>query len=265
MFHVEHFQDMGKIIAIANQKGGVGKTTTTINLSASLALAGREILVVDIDPQSNTTSGLGFDREGIDLSIYDVFASRAGMKDIIQGTIIDNLYLAPSTIDLIAAEVELVNVENREYVLKKALQEVASEYEYIIVDCPPSLGLLTLNGLVAANSVLIPVQCEYYALEGLGLLSRTIQLVQSSFNPDLEIEGVLLTMFDRRTSISHQVAEEVKRFFGEKVYSTVIPRNVTLSEAPSFGKPVMLYDARSKGAQSYLQLAKEMLNEASLR
>lgn len=254
---------MGKIIAIANQKGGVGKTTTAINLSASMALAGREILVVDIDPQGNTTSGLGFDRTEIASSIYDVFSGSLEIKDIILKTEVENLSLAPSSIDLIAAEVELVDVQGREFVLKRALQTVKDQYEYIIIDCPPSLGLLTLNGLVAAHSVLVPVQCEYYALEGLGMLSRTIELVQSAFNPELQIEGVLLTMFDRRTSISHQVAEEVRRFFGDRVYSTVIPRNVTLSEAPSFGKPVMLYDARSKGAQSYLKLAKEILNEAS--
>ncbi len=254
---------MGKTIAIANQKGGVGKTTTAINLSASIALAGREILVVDIDPQGNTTSGLGFDRTELTSSIYDVLSDSLEIHETILETAVENLHLVPSSIDLIAAEVELVDVSEREFVLKKALQPVINDYEFIIIDCPPSLGLLTLNGLVAADSVLIPVQCEYYALEGIGLLSRTIDLVQSSFNPDLQIEGVLLTMFDRRTSISHQVADEVRRFFGGRVYSTVIPRNVTLSEAPSFGKPVMLYDARSKGAQSYLKLAKEILNEAS--
>ncbi len=254
---------MGKIIAIANQKGGVGKTTTAINLSASIALAERKILVVDIDPQGNTTSGLGFDRADLSKSIYDAFSGRQNIRSLLHETMIENLYLVPSSIDLIAAEVELVDVPEREFVLKKALLPVINDYEFIIIDCPPSLGLLTLNGLVAADSVLIPVQCEYYALEGIGLLSRTIDLVQSSFNPELQIEGVLLTMFDRRTSISHQVAEEVRRFFGDKVYTTVIPRNVTLSEAPSFGKPVMLYDARSKGAQSYFKLAKEILNEIS--
>lgn len=253
---------MGKIIAIANQKGGVGKTTTAINLSASIALAGRDILVVDIDPQGNTTSGLGFDRSELVSSIYDVFSGRLNIGEVVLGTSVENLRLVPSSIDLIAAEVELVDIEGREFVLKNALHALIDQYEFIIIDCPPSLGLLTLNGLVAAHSVLIPVQCEYYALEGLGMLSRTIELVQSAFNPELKIEGVLLTMFDKRTSISHQVAEEVRRYFGEKVYSTVIPRNVTLSEAPSFGRPVMLYDARSKGAQSYLKLAKEILNEA---
>jgi chromosome partitioning protein len=254
---------MGKIIAIANQKGGVGKTTTAINLSASIALAGREILVVDIDPQGNTTSGLGFDRSEIASSIYDVFSGGLSIQNTILETEVENLGLIPSSIDLIAAEVELVDVQGREFVLKNALQAIEDRYEFIIIDCPPSLGLLTLNGLVAAHSVLVPVQCEYYALEGLGMLSRTIELVQSAFNPELQIEGVLLTMFDRRTSISHQVAEDVRRFFGDRVYTTVIPRNVTLSEAPSFGKPVMLYDARSTGAQSYLKLAKEILNEAS--
>ncbi len=252
---------MGKTIAIANQKGGVGKTTTAINLSASIALAGREILVVDIDPQGNTTSGLGFDRSELTSSIYDVISGRADITETVLETSVENLRLLPSSIDLIAAEVELVDVEGREYILKRALERISDRFEFIIIDCPPSLGLLTLNGLVAANSVLVPVQCEYYALEGLGMLSRTIELVQGAFNPELQIEGVLLTMFDRRTSISHQVADEVRRFFGDRVYSTVIPRNVTLSEAPSFGKPVMLYDARSKGAQSYLKLAKEILNE----
>ncbi len=256
---------MGRIVAIANQKGGVGKTTTAINLAASLALAEKEILIIDSDPQGNSTSGLGIDRDGLSETVYDVFVGRREMVDVIASTEVEKLSIAPSSIDLLAVEVELVDKPGREAVLKEALEAVADRFEYILVDCPPSLGLLTLNALVAADSVLIPVQCEYYALEGLGLLSRTVNLVKSSYNPSLEIEGILLTMFDGRNSLSHQVAREVKRHFGDVVYTTVIPRNVTLSEAPGFGRPVMLYDARSRGAQSYFQLAKEILNEGCPR
>ncbi len=254
---------MGRIVCIANQKGGVGKTTTAINLSASLALAGKDILIVDLDPQGNTTTGLGVDRSTLDLSIYQAFTGDAALSEVVVPTEMEHLALVPSSIDLLAVEVELVGVEGREMMLSHMLSEVRERYAYIFIDCPPSLGLLTLNALVAADSLIVPVQCEYYALEGLGLLSRTIQLVRNSFNPDLEIDGILLTMYDSRTSLSKQVAEEVRKYFGDSVYTTVIPRNVTLSESPSFGKPVMLYDARSKGAESYLQLAKEILNEAS--
>ncbi|VAX28669.1 Chromosome (plasmid) partitioning protein ParA [hydrothermal vent metagenome] len=256
---------MGRIVAIANQKGGVGKTTTAINLAASLALAEKDILIIDADPQGNSSSGLGIDRNNLKSTLYDVFVGRAGMEEVIAGTEVEKLSIVPSSIDLLAVEVELVDRPEREAVLAEALRPIAGRFEYIIVDCPPSLGLLTLNALVAAASVLVPVQCEYYALEGLGLLTRTVNLVRDSYNPALQIEGILLTMFDSRNSLSRQVAQEVKKHFGDVVYSTVIPRNVTLSEAPGFGKPVMLYDARSRGAQSYFQLAKEILSEGRTR
>ena len=256
---------MGKIIVVANQKGGVGKTTTTVNLSASLALAEKDILVIDTDPQGNLTSGLGINRDSVQKSLYDVYAGRVQLEEVIIETALPHLYLVPSTIDLLGAEVELVQKEGRERILSNEIEKIRDRYRYVFIDCPPSLGVLTLNGLVAADSVLIPVQCEYYALEGLGLLSRTLKLIQGSFNPSLDIEGILLTMFDARNTLSHQVVEEVRKFFSEKVYKTLIPRNVTLSEAPSHGKPAILYDARSKGAQSYLSLAKEMLNENGFR
>ncbi|MGD0283671.1 MAG: AAA family ATPase [Dissulfurispiraceae bacterium] len=256
---------MGKTIVVANQKGGVGKTTTTVNLSASLALAEKDILVIDTDPQGNLTSGLGINRDNVQMSLYDVYAGRVSLEEIIVETALPHLYVVPSTIDLLGAEVELVQKEGRERILFNALEKIKHKYRYIFIDCPPSLGILTLNGLVAADSVLIPVQCEYYSLEGLGLLSRTLKLIRGSFNPGLDIEGILLTMYDSRNTLSHQVVEEVRKFFSEKVYKTLIPRNVTLSEAPSHGKPAILYDVRSKGAQSYLLLAKEMLNENGFR
>jgi chromosome partitioning protein len=256
---------MGKTVVIANQKGGVGKTTTAVNLSASLALAETDILVVDTDPQGNLSSGLGINRNEIGKSLYDVYTGRLSLNDTICETTIPHLHIVPSTIDLLAVEVELIGKNDRERTLLNALSGVKEKYRYIFIDCPPSLGLLTLNGLVAADSIIVPVQCEYYSLEGLSLLTRTLKLVRSSFNPDLEIEGILLTMFDPRNTLSHQVAEEVKKHFGEKVYQTNIPRNVTLGEAPSHGKPAILYDARSKGAQSYVALAKEILHESSSR
>jgi chromosome partitioning protein len=252
---------MGKVITIVNQKGGVGKTTTAINLAASIALAEKDILLIDTDPQGNSTTGLGISRESLDKSLYDVFAGRCEISDTLKTTSMEHLNILPSTMDLLGVEVELVGKEGRERVLYNAISSIREKYRYIFIDCPPSLGLLTLNALVAADSVIIPVQCEYYALEGLGLLTRTLRLVRSSFNPDLDIEGILLTMFDARNKLSSEVADEVRKHFGDKVYTTVIPRNVTLGEAPSHGKPAILYDVRSRGAQSYLSLAKEILNE----
>lgn len=252
---------MGKTIVIANQKGGVGKTTTTLNLAASLALAEKDILVIDTDPQGNLTSGLGINRDDLQKSLYDIYTGGFPIEEVIIGTAVPHLHIVPSNIDLLGVEVELVQREGREKILSNAIARIKDSYRYIFIDCPPSLGLLTLNGLVAADSVIVPVQCEYYSLEGLGLLSRTLKLVRGSFNPSLDIEGILLTMFDARNTLSHQVAEEVRKFFREKVYHTLIPRNVSLGEAPSHGKPAILYDARSKGAQSYLSLAKEMLTK----
>jgi chromosome partitioning protein len=255
---------MGKTIVVANQKGGVGKTTTTVNLSACIALADQDVLVIDTDPQGNLSSGLGVRRDGLTNSIYDVFTGKHRLDEVICETDIPHLQIAPSTIDLLAVEVELISREEREKILLNAISAIKDRYRYIFIDCPPSLGLLTLNGLVAAESIIVPVQCEYYSLEGLSLLTRTLKLVRSSFNPELEIEGILLTMFDTRNTLSIQVAQEVRKHFGDKVYHTLIPRNVALGEAPSHGKPAILYDAKSRGAQSYVALAKEILNESSV-
>lgn len=249
---------MGKVISVANQKGGVGKTTTSVSLSAILAKKGKNILMIDMDPQGNGTSGLGINKN-VKFSVYDVIIDNVEIENTIQKTEIDNLDVCPSNINLAGAEVELVDMEEREKRLKEKLDKIKDKYDYIIIDCPPSLGLVTLNAFTASDSVLIPVQCEYYALEGLGQLINTINLVKKHLNKSLYIEGALLTMYDARTNLSNQVVKEVKRYFEDKVYKVVIPRNVKLSEAPSYGMPITLYDKRSKGAKCYEKLAKEFL------
>lgn len=252
---------MSKIIAITNQKGGVGKTTTAINLSSLLAAAEKKTLLIDIDPQANSSSGLSIVKHSP--SIYDVLIGNEEIKNVVIESYMPFLDLVPSNINLVGAEIEMVSLPKRETILKNSLGDIYERYEYILIDCPPSLGLLTLNALTASRSVLIPVQCEYFALEGLGQLLNTINIVKQHFNPDLAIEGVLLTMFDTRLRLSHQVAEEVRKYFGEKVFSTVIHRNVRISEAPSYGKPIILYDALSTGAQNYMALASELLDRNS--
>ncbi|MFT4416902.1 ParA family protein [Fredinandcohnia humi] len=250
---------MGKIISIANQKGGVGKTTTSVNLSACLAYVGKRVLLVDIDPQGNATSGCGIEKANVDECIYDVLVEDVAAKDVTVPTAVENLYMIPATIQLAGAEIELVPTISREVRLKRALEEVKDEYDYIIIDCPPSLGLLTLNALTASDTVIIPVQCEYYALEGLSQLLNTIRLVQKHLNKDLMIDGVLLTMLDARTNLGIQVIDEVKKYFQDKVYKAIIPRNIRLSEAPSHGEPIIIYDPKSRGAEVYLDLAKEVI------
>lgn len=250
---------VGRILAIANQKGGVGKTTTTVNLSACLAYIGKKVLLVDIDPQGNSTSGAGIDKSDVEQCIYDVLVDDVEASAVIKETKIENLDVIPASIQLAGAEIELVPTISREIRLKRALEEVVHQYDYILIDCPPSLSLLTLNALTAADAVLIPVQCEYYALEGLSQLLNTVRIVQKHLNQDLRIEGVLLTMFDARTNLGIQVIDEVKKYFQDKVYRTIIPRNVRLSEAPSHGEPIIIYDPKSKGAEVYLELAKEVV------
>ncbi|MGJ7920612.1 ParA family protein [Neobacillus sp. LXY-4] len=250
---------MSKIIAIANQKGGVGKTTTSVNLGACLAYIGKKVLLVDIDPQGNATSGIGIEKADVEQCIYDVLVDDVEASKVIKATAVENLFALPATISLAGAEIELVPTISREVRLKRALEEVKEQFDFIIIDCPPSLGLLTLNALTAADSVLIPVQCEYYALEGLSQLLNTVRLVQKHLNHDLKIEGVLLTMLDARTNLGLQVIEEIKKYFQDKVYKTIIPRNVRLSEAPSHGEPIIKYDSKSRGAEVYLDLAKEVV------
>ncbi|HHY74929.1 MAG TPA: ParA family protein [Bacillus bacterium] len=250
---------MGKIIAIANQKGGVGKTTTSVNLSACLAYLGKRVLLVDIDPQGNATSGVGVEKADVEQCVYNVLVDDEEAKLVVLPTDVENLYILPSTIQLAGAEIELVPTISREVRLKRALETLTSEYDYIIIDCPPSLGLLTLNALTAADSVIIPVQCEYYALEGLSQLLNTVRLVQKHLNQTLKIDGVLLTMLDARTNLGIQVIDEVKKYFQDKVYQSIIPRNIRLSEAPSHGKPIIIYDAKSRGAEVYLDFAKEVI------
>ncbi len=249
---------MGKIISIANQKGGVGKTTTTVNLSTILAKKGKKVLLIDADPQGNATSGLGVEKK-VELSIYDVLVNETPIEETYQETVIKNLIVCPSNISLAGAEVELVSMMSREQRLKEKLDVIKEKFDYIFIDCPPSLGLITLNAFTASDSVLIPVQCEYYALEGLGQLLNTVNLVKKHLNKEIKIEGALLTMYDIRTNLSNQVVKEVKKYFDDKVYKTVIPRNVRLSEAPSYGMPITEYDAHSKGAKSYIKFAKEFL------
>ena len=252
---------MGKIIALVNQKGGVGKTTTSINLAASLGMLGKRVLLIDLDPQGNSTTGLGIEKGDIKKSVYDLLLDKAELKEVIVKTKFRNLYIIPATISLAGAEVELVSMMSREQRLKEKLDVIKDLFDYIFIDCPPSLGLVTLNAFTASNSVLIPVQCEYFALEGLGQLLNTINLVKKHLNKEIEVEGALLTMYDIRTNLSNQVVKEVKKYFDNKVYKTVIPRNVRLSEAPSYGMPITVYDPKSKGAKSYIKFAKEFLKE----
>jgi chromosome partitioning protein len=251
-----------KVICVFNQKGGVGKTTTNINLCTSLSMNGHKVLTIDIDPQGNTTSGLGIDKKKLKYSIYDVLASEISIEEaMIESELINNFYIVPSNMELVGAEIELINKEHRETILKEKISKLQDKFEYIFIDCPPSLGFLTINALTASNSVLIPIQCEFYALEGVGQLINTIQLVKKSLNKDLEVEGVVLSMYDSRTNLCNEVATEVNKYFNNKVYETNIPRNIRLAEAPSFGLPITLYDDKCKGAEAYENLAKEFLSK----
>lgn len=254
---------MARVIALANQKGGVGKTTTAINLAASLAALEKKVLIIDADPQANATSGLGFDVKEVEEGIYECLVNKFDPAKTILQCEVDNLSIIPSHIDLVGAEIEMLNMEKREERLKKVVKKIRDEYDYVFIDCSPSLGLLTVNALTAADSVIIPVQCEYFALEGLGKLLNTIKIIQNRLNEDLEIEGFLLTMYDPRLRLSNQVVEEVRKHFQEMVFDTIIKRNIKLSEAPSFGQPALLYDANSKGAVNYLNLAREILQRAN--
>ena len=251
---------MGRIIAIANQKGGVGKTTTAINLSACLAEVGKKVLVIDLDPQGNTTSGLGIDKSELDNTVYELILDQCTAKEAMVNTEIENLYILPSNVNLAGAEIELLDIDNKEYTLREAIDYVQEEFEYIIIDCPPSLNMLTVNAMTTANTVLVPIQCEYYALEGLSQLMYTINLVQDRLNPKLKMEGVVFTMYDSRTNLSMQVVENVKNHLNQNVYNTVIPRNIRLAEAPSYGMPINMYDPKSAGAEAYMSLADEVIN-----
>lgn len=251
---------MGRIIAIANQKGGVGKTTTTINLSASLAEFGKKVLTIDIDPQGNTTSGLGLDKNSLNNTVYELMIGDCSINECIENSIMDGLHVVPSSVDLAAAEIELIGVEQKEYIMKKAVDSVKDNYDYILIDCPPSLNMLTVNAMTTADTVLVPIQCEYYALEGLSQLIRTIDLVKERLNPELVMEGVVFTMYDARTNLSLQVVENVKSNLKQNIYKTIIPRNIRLAEAPSHGLPINLYDSKSAGAESYRLLAEEVIH-----
>ena len=251
---------MGRIIAIANQKGGVGKTTTAINLSACLAEKGQRVLAIDMDPQGNMTSGLGLDKDSIEKNIYDLMIGESDVKEVLQKDALDNLDVIPTSIDLSAAEIELIGVEDKEYIIKNAIEKIKDNYDYVIIDCPPSLNMLTINAMTTADSVLVPIQCEYYALEGLSQLIHTVELVKERLNPVLEIEGVVFTMYDARTNLSLQVVENVKDNLQQNIYKTIIPRNIRLAEAPSYGMPINLYDSKSAGADSYMRLADEVMN-----
>lgn len=251
---------MGRIIVVANQKGGVGKTTTAINLSACLAEAGKKVLAIDMDPQGNMTSGLGVDKEAVENTVYELLLGEVKVKDCLQKSVAENLKIIASNINLAAVEIELIGEQEKEFILQKALEKIRSEYDFIIIDCPPSLNILTINSMCAADTVIVPIQCEYYALEGLSQLIHTINLVKDRLNPNLEIEGIVFTMYDARTNLSLQVVENVKNNLEQTIYKTIIPRNVRLAEAPSYGMPINLYDAKSAGAESYRLLAEEVIN-----
>lgn len=252
--------NMGRIIAVANQKGGVGKTTTTINLSACLAEQGQKVLVIDVDPQGNTTSGLGIDKNNTENTVYELMLGEASIDDCVYKSVMDDLDVIPSNVNLAGAEIDLIDIDDREYILKKIVNSLKEKYDFILLDCPPSLSMLTVNAMTAANTVLVPIQCEYYALEGLSQLIRTINLVKQKLNPELEIEGVVFTMYDARTNLSLQVVENVKANLKQTVYKTIIPRNIRLAEAPSHGLPINLYDSKSAGAESYRLLAEEVIH-----
>ena len=256
----ERRKNMGRIIAIANQKGGVGKTTTSINLSACLAEKGKKVLVIDTDPQGNTTSGFGIDKNNLDNTIYELILGECTIRDCIIRDVTNNVSVLPSNVNLAAAEIELIGIEKKEYILKNEVDYVKDDYDYIMIDCPPSLNMLTINSMTTADSVLVPIQCEYYALEGLSQLIHTINLVKERLNPDLTMEGVVFTMYDSRTNLSMQVVENVKQNLSQKIYNTLIPRNIRLAEAPSYGQPINIYDGKSAGAEAYMQLAEEVIN-----